>query len=1557
MGTAGSRAVGVGLCVVSLVAASSGLAFQMRQEKSRFDALVIENPAASLDVATLPVESLPAAHPLRAGWDAFRAAYGTGLRVVLDRRSGTPLVVEGQGIPWIAGSGNELSDPAPPTLVSLEASLRRFVAANRSLLLAADADLVLDADASGRLTPDLWQVVFDRVVSGVPVAGERYVFTIGHGNLISFGAPRWSRIDIDPVPSLAPAEALRLLYRYLGLAGTEEIRVVEPGTLWLIALRAPDAGAVPYDGPPGAGHASALAWRITLRVDGEPGLWVGLVDAHTGGVLAFYDDARYAQVKGGVYPETDDGICPSGCEQPNYPMPSVNVTVGGSPATTNAMGLFDCLPGGATATTALSGPYVRVSDTCGAVNESVTCDADLDLRTSAGTDCAVPAGSSPGNTHAARSSLYHLNRAKEHARAWLPSNTWLGQQLTDNVNINATCNAYWDGTVNMYRSGGGCNNTGENAGVVQHEWGHGMDQNDGGGYDNPSEAYADISEFLFDHTSCIGRGFFQSGNCGGYGNACLDCSGIRDMDWDRRVEHTPSTPANFAQDNCGGGSGPCGREVHCEGYIGGETLWDLATRDLPAAGLDAATAWQLADRLWYISRAGSGGNAYNCSLPNSDGCAATSWFSKLRSVDDDDGNLSNGTPHGAAIFAAFDRHAIACGSAADPSNQSSSSCPALGAPTLSATAASSSVTLSWTAVPDAASYRILRNDVDCSYAFAVVATVAAPATSYNDTGLANGFTEHYRVQAVGANSACDGPVSSCQAATPQPFAGTIALDQAAYACSATILVSVTDANIGAPTTTATIASTTETSPETITLTEVSPGSATYTGAIATTAGPQGGDGLLSLSHGDTVTARYVDADDGQGGMNLTREATATGDCVPPVISNVQAVDVTGNAARITWTTDEGSTSVVHYGTAPPPDSTTSSAARVTSHSVPLGGLAECTGYAYSVESVDAPGNGALDDAGGAYYGFATGRNVQPDYVSADTPVTIPDNDPVGATSTIVVPDGKTVQDVNVTLSITHTYDADLTLYLITPTGTQITLADRRGGSADNFIDTVFDDEAATPIASGTPPFTGSFRPDTPLSAADGINSAGAWKLKVVDSAGIDIGTIDTWTLTLTFPPGACGPHAVYESHALVADSCATGGAGAADGIWDPGEQIQFGLKITNDGTTSLTGVAAVLTALTPGVTVVDSAADFPDLAAGDSADSLAPHFSVLLPASLACGDSTAFQVDISASEGAWSGSFGQVVGQPLSGSGTAIEEGFSAGFPPSWTIVDGGSGGGSAATWTTSNPGGRSISPPLASPIAIVDSDYAGTSATQDEELITPVMDLSQALTATLRFDQFFRWYSGGEDEVADVDVRSSLTGGAWVNVLRQQGASSPDPDARTTDITAQAAGASDAQVRFHFYNGVYEWYWEVDNVRVDFTAPAGCNTTVCSGPPPAPRPVPDGTFGSAITASRADGEGSMIELSWDAATCPAAGYHILYGDLATVSSYELDGGVCGIGTSGSYTWTGVPAGNLWFVLAGDNGAGTESTWGTDSSGAHRKGATPSGLCGNTDRDNAPSCP
>ncbi|WP_336128260.1 proprotein convertase P-domain-containing protein [Mesoflavibacter sp. CH_XMU1422-2] len=109
-------------------------------------------------------------------------------------------------------------------------------------------------------------------------------------------------------------------------------------------------------------------------------------------------------------------------------------------------------------------------------------------------------------------------------------------------------------------------------------------------------------------------------------------------------------------------------------------------------------------------------------------------------------------------------------------------------------------------------------------------------------------------------------------------------------------------------------------------------------------------------------------------------------------------------------------------------------------------------------------------------------------------------------------------DVNVTINITHSYVSDLTVSLISPAGTEIDLSFENGGSGMNYTDTVFDDDAANPIASGTAPFTGVYQPTEALSILNSEFSSGDWTLKVIDSYGFDTGDLVNWSIEICGSP-------------------------------------------------------------------------------------------------------------------------------------------------------------------------------------------------------------------------------------------------------------------------------------------------------------------------------------------------------------------------------------------------------------------------------------------------------
>lgn len=135
------------------------------------------------------------------------------------------------------------------------------------------------------------------------------------------------------------------------------------------------------------------------------------------------------------------------------------------------------------------------------------------------------------------------------------------------------------------------------------------------------------------------------------------------------------------------------------------------------------------------------------------------------------------------------------------------------------------------------------------------------------------------------------------------------------------------------------------------------------------------------------------------------------------------------------------------------------------------------------------------------------------FVSPDVPVVIPETGT--ATSTLNIDTSVAILDLDVMINLEHTFDADITISLTSPEGITVVLSQNRGGGNDNYTNTIFDDEAPTPIANGTAPFTGTFRPEGTLSDFDDMSTLGTWTLTVVDGVFGDDGNILGWEIYVT----------------------------------------------------------------------------------------------------------------------------------------------------------------------------------------------------------------------------------------------------------------------------------------------------------------------------------------------------------------------------------------------------------------------------------------------------------
>ncbi len=139
-------------------------------------------------------------------------------------------------------------------------------------------------------------------------------------------------------------------------------------------------------------------------------------------------------------------------------------------------------------------------------------------------------------------------------------------------------------------------------------------------------------------------------------------------------------------------------------------------------------------------------------------------------------------------------------------------------------------------------------------------------------------------------------------------------------------------------------------------------------------------------------------------------------------------------------------------------------------------------------------------------------------------INIPDNGGAGnpGCTIVTINTGDPITSVIVDVDITHTYVGDLTITLTSPSGTVITLGNEPSGGScgGNDLTVTFDDAATNTAADyiGTcgnaPAISGAYQPADPLSTFAGESAAGVWTLCVVDDAGVDVGTIDNFGLTV-----------------------------------------------------------------------------------------------------------------------------------------------------------------------------------------------------------------------------------------------------------------------------------------------------------------------------------------------------------------------------------------------------------------------------------------------------------
>ena len=235
------------------------------------------------------------------------------------------------------------------------------------------------------------------------------------------------------------------------------------------------------------------------------------------------------------------------------PMPYAKVAIGSTTAYADASGNFTIPNGGSspvTVTSYMSGQYFVVSDQGGPL-ETLTMTV-------------TPPGPANFMHNAANTSEF----IRAEVNGYIQANVVRGWALVQNplypviasqtnfpvnVNINDSCNAYYDySSINFFRSGNGCPNTAY-SNIVHHEYGHHLVASGGSGQGAYGEGMSDCAALLIADDPVEGYGFQGDCNAGirsAENTIPYPCSGeihycgqlLSGCVWDTRQELDITTP-------------------------------------------------------------------------------------------------------------------------------------------------------------------------------------------------------------------------------------------------------------------------------------------------------------------------------------------------------------------------------------------------------------------------------------------------------------------------------------------------------------------------------------------------------------------------------------------------------------------------------------------------------------------------------------------------------------------------------------------------------------------------------------------------------------------------------------------------------------------------------------------------------------------------------------------------------------------------------------------------------------------------------------------------------
>ncbi len=503
--------------------------------------------------------------------------------------------------------------------------------------------------------------------------------TLNSGNMVVLGTETWGNARIDVTPLVKPEQALELGFAFADGRGPDDMVEREPRLEIIPYAPSRYQAGEGFAGPVGKGYGHLLVWTFVF----QPAPRSGAVGSHggraqTGEVLAFQDINHYVEA-------ADHGRRLSPHQHGHLPHPRH--------LRHHADRLADAVrQHRARGAQQLHEQrrHLRLHErhrdhhphrpvradrrTPAARSATAPARADISLGGTNGQHDCTTGGGSAGNTPASRSGFYELNKLKEQARGWLPSNAWLQAQLTANMNINQTCNAFWngvDGQLLPLRAAA----AGTPARSPRSSTTSGATASTTTTPRAPSATPARATRTSPPSTACrppawaTGSSRPRRGSCGqtadGTGfNANENQTGrVRTATSTARACATPTgtctpttlpiPPSASSAARAARAAAPAAVRSTARPRPPGRppgTSWPATCAAAPF-NLDSQSAFIVGNRLFYQGSGNIGAwHACTCGSSSS-GCGATNGYMQWLAADDDNGNLNDGTPHMTAICA------------------------------------------------------------------------------------------------------------------------------------------------------------------------------------------------------------------------------------------------------------------------------------------------------------------------------------------------------------------------------------------------------------------------------------------------------------------------------------------------------------------------------------------------------------------------------------------------------------------------------------------------------------------------------------------------------------------------------------------------------------------------------------------------------------------------------------------------------------------------------------------------------------------------------------------